>query len=106
MVRLTATNLPAPAPPYLLEVSDIAGDISWNRMNETRPVLVRISLEGLPRKDIKALDDAFSKLGSYRRISLKLVSLESSDKVLTFDGFIKNLEPNVGSRAVILEIEE
>jgi len=106
MVKLTATNLPSPAPPYLLEVKDIQGGISWDRLNDIQPVLVQIIVEGLPRREIRELAEAFDKLGSYRKVLVRLVPLESSDGALIFSGFIKNINAGTGARAVTLEMEE
>ena len=106
MVRLSATNLPSPAAPYLLEVKDMAGGVSWDRRTDIETSLVEISFERLSRRDIRELASAFSKLGPYRKVLVRLVPLESSNGVLTFNGYIKNLDQGSGGKGVTLELEE
>jgi hypothetical protein len=106
MVRLTATNLPSPAPPYLLEIGEISGDISWDRRGEIEPVLVEISLIGLPHRDISELTDAYRKLGSYRKVSVRLVPLQFPGKPVEFSGYIRTVNPKAGRNTVKLQIEE
>ncbi len=106
MVKLTATNLPSPAPPYLLEVKEISGDICWDRRGEIEPVLVEVSLVGLPRKDINELTEAYRKLGSCRKVAVRLVPLRFPGKSVEFSGFIRTLNPRAGKDTVKLEIEE
>jgi hypothetical protein len=106
MVRLTSTNLPSPAAPYLLEIRDIGGQISWDRHTDAQPGHVQITLEGLPRKDVRELADAFGKLGPYRKVLVRLFTLESPNRAVMFSGFIKEIASGGGAGPVTLEIEE
>jgi hypothetical protein len=87
-------------------VKDISGGISWDRQNDVQPVVVHIILEGLPRRDARELTDAFNKLGSYRKVLLKLFPLGSQDATMVVTGFINAIDSGGGAKPVTLKVEE